>query len=149
MAGFKSCLVNLSRPGLIFIKGWFGRGGYRREHTATTFRGHSYNRGEIIMTRTIIVLSAVLFAGAAGATDKTQVCSGILTKDERGYLLKPDPGSSPWCDAYIGDDYHIGDASTLRVPKVCQIGSRCNIAGSFVGHGVFYWRHVTSVSSGR
>jgi hypothetical protein len=92
-------------------------------------------------------LAVMLIAGAADAAGKRQVCSGVLTKDEDGgHLLKPDAGSSLWCDAYIGDDFHTGDASVSRVLKVCAVGGRCHIEGSFVGHGVFFWKHISSVS---
>ena len=81
----------------------------------------------------------------SSATATRQACSGILTHDSGGYLLKPDPGSkSLWCDAYIGED----EKSSLarRVLKTCVIGSRCHIEGSFRGHGVIYWTQITSVS---
>ena len=77
-----------------------------------------------------------------------QVCSGVLTKVESGYLLKPDAGSSLWCDATFGDENNYGDAdaSVWHVLQVCELGSRCHIEGSVIGHGVFYWKHVSSVS---
>ena len=81
----------------------------------------------------------------SSATGRRQVCNGILTHDNGGYMLKPDPDSkSLWCDAYIGE----GDGSSLaqRVLKTCVIGSRCHIEGLFRGHGVFYWTQISSVS---
>jgi hypothetical protein len=79
------------------------------------------------------------------ASAQRQSCSGVLAHDEDGYLLQPDAGTkSPWCPAYIGDD----DKSPLakRVLKTCALGSHCHIEGSFVGHGIFYWTQISSVS---
>jgi hypothetical protein len=93
------------------------------------------------MKSILITLAATLIACTANAADQHQVCNGVLIKDEEGYLLKPDAGSSLWCDAYIDGDF--GDASVSRVLEVCAVGRRCHIEGSFTGHGVFYWRHVS------
>jgi hypothetical protein len=103
-----------------------------------------------LKTRPGVFLAAALAlllspqAGSA-ASGQHQSCSGILSHDEDGYLLTPDPGSkSPWCPAYIGDD----DKSALaqRVLKTCQLGSHCHIEGLFLGHGIFYWTRISSVS---
>jgi hypothetical protein len=90
---------------------------------------------------------ALLLSAQAGsaASGQRQSCSGILSHDEDGYLLIPDPGSkSAWCPAYIGDD----DKSALaqRVLKTCPLGSHCHIEGLFLGHGIFYWTRISSVS---
>jgi hypothetical protein len=92
-------------------------------------------------------IALLLMAGTATAASKSnqrQACTGVLARDEAGYLLRVDPGSkSPWCDAYIGSEKN----STLarRVLTACPLGSRCHIAGSFQGHGVFYWTQISSV----
>jgi hypothetical protein len=90
---------------------------------------------------------ALLLGTQAGfsASAQRQACSGILAHDEGGYLLQPDEGTkSPWCPAYIGDDEKSAQAK--RVLKTCALGSHCHIEGSFVGHGVFYWTTISSVS---
>jgi hypothetical protein len=54
------------------------------------------------------------------APDQRQSCSGILTHDEDGYMLKPDAGSkSLWCAAYIGEDEKSPLAQ--RVLKTCML----------------------------
>jgi hypothetical protein len=91
-----------------------------------------------------LVLLVSANAGLSAPAQR-QACSGVLTQDDSGYLLKPDPGSkSLWCDAYIGDDKNSSLAQ--RVLKTCMIGRRCRIEGSFRGHGVFYWTNISSVS---
>jgi hypothetical protein len=89
-----------------------------------------------------LVLSAQAGSAASG---QRQSCSGILAHDEDGYLLNPDPDTkSPWCPAYIGDN----EKSPLarRVLKTCAVGSHCHIEGLFLGHGIFYWTQISSVS---
>jgi hypothetical protein len=81
----------------------------------------------------------------SAASGQPQSCSGILTQDDDGYLLNPDPNTkSPWCPAYIGDDKN--SALAKRVLKTCALGSHCHIEGRFLGHGIFYWTQITSVS---
>jgi hypothetical protein len=96
------------------------------------------------LSATTLLFLACMGPGSS-APGSRQACSGVLTQDEGGYMLKPDPGSkSLWCDAYIGEDK--GSSLAQRVLKVCVIGSRCHIEGSFRGHGVFYWTQISSVS---
>jgi hypothetical protein len=90
---------------------------------------------------------ALLLSTQAGfsASAQRQSCSGILAHDDGGYLLQPDAGAkSPWCPAYIGDDEKSPHAK--RVLKTWALGSHCHIEGAFVGHGIFYWTQISSVS---
>jgi hypothetical protein len=90
---------------------------------------------------------ALLLSTQAGfsASGQRQSCSGILAHDDGGYLLQPDEGTkSPWCPAYIGDDEK--SALARRVLKTCALGSHCHIEGLFLGHGIFYWTQISSVS---
>jgi len=70
-----------------------------------------------------------------------QACSGVLVLEGGYYELKPDAGSGLWCDASVAKEL-VG-----RVLKACAVGSRCHIEGSVRGHGVFYWLHISSVTS--
>jgi hypothetical protein len=76
-----------------------------------------------------------------------QSCIGILTVSEGEYKLKPDAGSGLWCDAIISSGEYIGGANLVpKVLKVCAVGSRCRIKGTFEGHGVFYWNKILEVA---
>jgi hypothetical protein len=90
-----------------------------------------------------LLLVAWMGAGSSAPVSR-QACSGVLTHDVGGYMLKPDAGSkSLWCDAIIGFEERSSFAQ--RVLKTCMIGSRCHIEGSFKGHGVFYWTQISSI----
>jgi hypothetical protein len=98
--------------------------------------------GAILVAALALMLSAHSSSAASG---QRQSCSGILTQDDDGYLLNPDPNTkSPWCPAYIGDDKN--SALAKRVLKTCALGSHCHIEGLFLGHGIFYWTQISSVS---
>jgi hypothetical protein len=98
--------------------------------------------GAPLVAALALVLSSHSGSAASG---QRQACSGILTQDDDGYLLTPDPGTkSPWCPAYIGDDKN--SALAKRVLKTCAVGSHCHIEGLFLGHGIFYWTQISSVS---
>jgi hypothetical protein len=90
---------------------------------------------------------ALLLGTQAGfsASGDRQSCSGVLTHDQDGYLLTPDADAkSSWCSAYIGDDEK--SALAKRVLKTCPVGSHCHIEGLFLGHGIFYWTKISTVS---
>ena len=69
-----------------------------------------------------------------------QLCSGALAQ-EKGYIVfKPDAANtSLWCDA------EIPETLLPKLLKVCSIGARCQIGGTFMGHGTFVWDTITSV----
>lgn len=96
-----------------------------------------------------MLLGALFIAShnANAVVNKYQSCSGILTVSEGEYKLKPDAGSGLWCDAIISSGEYIdGENLVPKVLKVCAVGSRCRIKGTFVGHGVFYWNRILGVS---
>src|SRR5262249_2431089 len=81
------------------------------------------------------------------ANAKYQSCSGVITVSEGEYRLKPDAGSGLWCDAIISSGEYIGGENLVpKVLKVCTVGSRCRIKGTYEGHGVFYWNNILGVS---
>jgi hypothetical protein len=70
----------------------------------------------------ILALAAALTPSTVEAARNRAVqdCTGVITKDGEGsYFLKPDPGSTLWCHAYLG--HEAGDALVSRVLKVCPI----------------------------
>ena len=71
-----------------------------------------------------------------------QSCSGILSVSEGEYKLKPDAGSGLWCDASISSGEYGRANLVPKVLKVCAVGSRYRIKGTFEGHGVFYWNKI-------
>lgn len=96
----------------------------------------------------LLLSAAMIFATgtSVSAADAVQTCSGTLVKDEDGLLLEPDgKASSAWCSAYIGEDGNSPEA--LRVLKTCKIGGRCLIAGSYAGHGIFYWSRIDRIEA--
>jgi hypothetical protein len=101
-------------------------------------------RGAKVFFAAALALFLSAHAGSA-ASGQHQSCNGILSHDTDGYLLIPDPDTkSPWCPAYIGDDEKSPLAQ--RVLKTCPLGSHCHIEGLFLGHGIFYWTRISSVS---
>jgi hypothetical protein len=84
-------------------------------------------------------------------------CIGVLVHDDSGYRLKPDTGSSSWCDAEISNEYGQ-EGSVSQILSACKVGggtaklplaqsSRCEIKGIVNGHGAFYWVKLSSVRS--
>jgi hypothetical protein len=68
-------------------------------------------------------------------------CKGVLTGEDGSYSLKPDAGSSLWCDA----DVEVLD--NKRVLQACSVGKRCHIKGRVEGYGAFRWTKITSVKA--
>ena len=99
---------------------------------------------------TAAALLALTSGANAGPRDKYQACSGILIVSEDGeYQLKPGNGSGLWCDAIISSGEYIGGANLVpKVLKVCTVNSRCQIKGTYEGHGVFYWNKILEVRRG-
>jgi hypothetical protein len=104
------------------------------------------NPMELTMKTRMLFAAAALLC-AVPATAKEQACSGVMTFDEAGqYMLSPKPGSGLWCDAVISDGKYIGGPNLVpQVLKVCPVGSRCFIKGTYEGHGVFYWNKILEV----
>ena len=98
-----------------------------------------------LLSAAILLLLSTWPGGASSAPVGRQSCSGVLMHDDGGYLLLPDPDSTPWCPAYIGDDDKSPQAR--KVLKTCKVGGRCHIEGTFSGHGNFYWTQLSSVKS--
>jgi len=102
-------------------------------------------QSEFMKTLSAAALMMPLFAGsgltASPPRSIHQACSGVLTLEGGYYELTPDAGSGLWCDAYVAEKL------VQRVLKACTVGSRCHIEGSVRGHGVFYWIHISSVTS--
>src|SRR5262249_53601800 len=102
-------------------------------------------------TITSIALLTILTA-APQAADMYQSCDGVLARDAYGgYSLDSNTASgrmkdgsqSLWCDADL--DNESGNRALDRVLKVCTLGDRCHIEGTFRGHGTFVWVRVTKV----
>jgi hypothetical protein len=97
-----------------------------------------------------LILPALIDSASAADTDRVrgryQSCSGTLIVSEGEYQLKPDAGSGLWCDAIISTGEYIGGANLVpKVLKVCAVGNRCRIKGTYEGHGVFYWNKILEV----
>jgi hypothetical protein len=93
-----------------------------------------------------VALAAILTPATGAPLSKYQACSGTLVEGDDGYMLKPDAGAGSWCDAIISSGEYIGgDNLVPKVLKVCAVGSRCRIKGTFEGHGVFYWNKILEV----
>jgi hypothetical protein len=105
------------------------------------------------------------FTRKADPTVGWQSCTGTLSKDEdgelslkeqdaEGIILKPESlikgvgQKSLWCWAKISDFYYHDDPYLApQVLRVCTLGQRCHIEGSFMGHGEFFWNKITKVSA--
>jgi hypothetical protein len=97
-------------------------------------------------------LAAVIGLGLFGSTGTIAkmptylTCRGVLVHEDGEYQLKPDTGSSLWCDADISDEFGL-KGSVSRVLDTCKLGGRCEIEGVVNGHGAFYWVKLSSVRS--
>jgi hypothetical protein len=89
-------------------------------------------------------LALVTLATPVAAMELT--CTGVLTAQSE-LQLKPNPGSSLWCDAlFTGKEYGVTKLDAeKRVRATCAEGDRCQVKGTVEGHGVFYWTKITSV----
>jgi hypothetical protein len=74
-----------------------------------------------------------------------QSCSGrlIYSETEGAWQLERTERSGLWCDAWISASF--GKALPDRVLRACKVNERCQIKGTFVGRGVFYWRTISEV----
>jgi hypothetical protein len=95
----------------------------------------------------LMLCTALTVPADAKPKSQFQSCTGVLVLEDDGeYGLKPDDGSTPWCGANVNSGEYIGGENLVpRVLKVCPVGSRCHIEGTFEGHGVFYWNKITAI----
>ena len=68
----------------------------------------------------ILALAAALIPCTVEAARNHQVqdCTAVITKDEVGYFLNADPGSTPWCGAHLD----MGDEAGAALVIACAEG---------------------------
>ncbi len=88
-----------------------------------------------------LVLSFAIAPQFADAKSMSQLCTGVMLKNEYGTHLALDssgahfPGVS-WCDASFEGELEA------RALATCPLGSTCKVDGLFQGHGVFAWTKI-------